>query len=391
MSTITRESRLAKARTRILMTDDAKYVFLANLCEIPNVMDSTIDTAGTDGSSIRWNPEYVDSISDQELLAITLHELMHVGLLHVCVANQYDDQKRFNIAADLAVNSILREIGATLPAGCLLPGVGEFANVESGKSLEHYFRILQDMDDSELPEEQPGGVEQAGSEQAKNTPDGNVPVPDPGMASEIVRAMVKESLEKAQSCGELPECLAEAVGNGLEHKVDYRTALKRIRTKICRGGADWTRPNKRLRAAGANVARNRTRKVGTVLVLWDCSGSMSTATGHQCLAEIMGIFQEAAGSVHVWQHDTVVVHKDELRHGAALPTIERKTRGCTSHVEPFQNIEDSGIRPDVVICLSDCQTRYPYQFPNCPIIWISDVPVSRGNRPPVGELLDILI
>lgn len=386
---LTIEQRLQKARTKLILAQDAKFIFLANLCEVPDVIDTSVKSACTDGSSIRWNPEFVSGIDDAELFAVLMHELLHIGLLHNVVAGLYEDHDRLNIAADLAVNSILGDMKCKLPKGCLVAGQGEFAHLEHGKSMEHYYRNLQEMEDDELPEPQAGEIEAAGSEEAKNTAPGSVPQISQSMAGELIKAMVGEALKKAEGCGSLPGCLASAVKSGLEQKVDYRTALKRFRTKISRGGADWTRPNKRLRAAGKSVARNRTRKVGTVLVLWDCSGSMPEETGHQCLAEILGIFSEAVGTVHVWQHDVRIVHKDELKQGQALPNIERKTHGGTCHIEPFQNAEESGLRPDLIICLSDCETSYPEHGPNVPVLWISDRPVSR--KPPFGELLDIII
>lgn len=387
--TISRELRLQKARTKLIMSQDAKFVFLAHLLEVPDIIDATVKTACTDGSSIRWNPEFIDGVDDAELLAVLLHELLHIGLLHNVIASNFDDHDRLNIAADLAVNSILRDLKVKLPKGALLPGVGEFAHLESNKSLEHYYRVLQETSDDELPEQGAGEIEPAGSEAAKNAQPGCTPTIGPEMAGELIRALVGESLKKAEGCGSLPGSLAAAVKAALEVKVDYRTALRRYRTKLGRGGADWTRPNKRLRAAGANAAQNRTRKVGTVLVLWDCSGSMPERTAQQCLAEIAGIFTEAIGTVHVWQHDVAIVHKDELKQGQPMPQLERKTHGGTSHVEPFQHIEDSGLRPDLIVCLSDCETQYPDDSPGVPTLWISDRPVRR--KPPFGELLDIII
>jgi predicted metal-dependent peptidase len=388
---MTHEQRLQKARTKLVLAQDAKYVFLAHLCEIQDELDTTVETAATDGSSIRWNPEFIDSIDDAELLAVLLHELLHIGLLHPVIAGLYEDHNRLNIAADLAVNSILKDMKVKLPSGALLPGQGEFSEFESNKSLEHYYRVLETMKDEELPQPQPGGVEPAGSQEEKNTPDGSTPKIGKAMSGEILKAMVGESLRKATEIGNMPGSLSAAVQAAMVEKVDYRTALKRYRNKITRGGSDWTRPNKRLRAVGVNVARNRTRKVGTVLVLWDCSGSMPKATAEQCLAEIGAIFTEAIGTVHVWQHDTKVVHKDELKQGHTMPVLERKTHGGTSHVEPFQQIADSELRFDLIICLSDCQTSYPDDGPNVPTVWISDRPVEARFKPPFGELLDILI
>lgn len=386
---MTREQRLQKARTKLVLTQNAKLVFLACLLEVQDILDTTVETACTDGSCIRWNPEFIDTLDDAEVLFVLLHELLHIGLLHNVVSRHYDDHKRLNIAADLAVNSILKDIGVKLTANCLVPGAGQFKDFEHGKSLEHYYRILQSEADENLPEPQPGGIEPAGSEAAKNAEPGGNPVPDAAMSSEIIRAMVGECLRKAEECGDQTGSLVSAVKQGLEQKVDYRSVLKKYRTKLSRGGADWNRPNRRLRAAGANAARNKTRKIGDVIVLLDCSGSQDERTVNQCFAEIVGIFGESVGTIHVWQHDTQVVDKLELKQGQPLPVFERKTNDGTSHVEPFQQIEDSGLKVALVICLTDCVTKYPKQGPNVPTLWITNVPVSR--KPPFGELLDNVI
>ena len=384
-----RENRLKKSRIKLITSQDGNFVFLAHLLDVQDVFDPSIKTACTDGSSVRWNPEFIDTLPDNELHGILLHELMHIGLLHNVVAKFYPDHDRLNIAADLAVNSILDSIGAELPAYVLRAGEGEFINLPPGKSLEFYYAELSKKSDDELPEPGAGEIEPAGSEAAKGTAPGSVPEIGQGMSEEIIKAMVGEAAKKSEGCGNFSGGLASAVKAGLEEKVDYRSVLKRYRRKLCRGGVDWTRPNRRLRAAGVNLARNKTRKVGDVIVLWDCSGSMPEQTGHQCLAEILAIFDESVGTVHVWQHDIRVVHKDELKHGQELPNIERKTHGGTSHVEPFLNIEESGLKPSLIICLSDCQTAYPVTGPNVPVLWISDRPVY--SKPPFGDLLDIII
>lgn len=381
--------RLQKIRTKLLLTDSPKFVFLANLLQVPDVLDTEIDTAATDGSSIRWNPSFVDSITDAQLLGVMLHELMHIGLLHVCIAQNYDDKDRLNIAADLAVNSILKSMDLKLPEGALIPGEGEFADFEFGKSLEEYYRLLQDVDQDKLPKPQPGSVEPAGSQEQKNTPDGKSPQISPEMAKEIVKAMVKDSLEKSQSVVPVPAVLGKAIKAALEVKVDYAHVLRKYRTKLCRGGSDWTRPNRRVMASGASIARNRTRKVNSVLVLLDCSGSMSKDEVSQCLAEIQSVFGEVAGSVHVWQHDIEVVHKDELKAGQPFPEIERRTHGGTCHIQPFTEVIESEVNPDLVICMTDCQTTYPTEWPNCDVLWISTCKVSECYRPPVGNLIEI--
>lgn len=385
MPTVT--ERLQKVRTKLLLTDSPKLVFMANLLQVPDVIDTTIETACTDGSSIRWNPDFCETINNGQLLGVLVHELMHIGLLHCVVAINYDDKKLLNIAADLAINSIIKQMGLTLPAGALLPGEGRFAHLPLNQSMEFYYRALQDEDQSTLPEPQPGEIEAAGSESKRQAKPGQSPALSPEMAAEIIKAMVGECLRKSQGVGSFPEALGKAVEEALESKVDYSDVLKKYRTKLCRGGSDWTRPNRRVMASGASIARNKTRKVNSVLVLLDCSGSMSKAEVAQCLAEIRSVFGEVAGSVHVWQHDEKIVHKSELKAGQPIPEFQRMTEGGTSHVQPFAEVIESDINPDLVICMTDCQTRYPSEWPQCDVLWISTVPVHEILKPPVGELI----
>lgn len=385
----TTNERLQKIRTKLLLTDSPKFVFIANLLQVQDVLDTSIKTACTDGSSIRWNPEFVDSITDGELLGVMVNELMHIGLLHTVIAISFDNHKLLNIAADLAVNSILAAMGLKLPSGALMPGQGDFAHLPLNQSLEAYYRALQDMNEDKLPEPQPGSVEPAGSEEQKNTPPGKSPQLSPEMAAEIIKAMVGEALQKTQAMVSMPEVLGTAIKAALEPKVDFKHILRKYRTKLCRGGSDWTRPNRRVMASGASIARNKTRKVNSVVVLLDCSGSMSDAEVSQCLAEIQSVFCEVAGSVHVWQHDCVVVHKDEMKAGQPVPEIERKTHGGTSHVQPFAEVIESCVNADLVICMTDCQTSYPSEWPACDVLWISTARVYESYIPPVGELIQL--
>jgi predicted metal-dependent peptidase len=383
------KERLQHVRTKLLLTDSPKFVFMANLLQVPDVIDPSVETAATDGSSIRWNPDFVETLNNGQLLGVLVHELMHIGLLHNVVAINYDNHKLLNIAADLAVNSIIKAMGLNLPESALLPGQGEFSHLPLNQSMEAYYRALQDMDEDKMPEPQPGAVEPAGSESKKQASAGQSPALSAEMAAEIIKAMVGEALQKSQGKVDLPEVLGAAVSKALESKVDYRDVLKKYRTKLCRGGSDWTRPNRRVMASGVSIARNRTRKVNSVLVLLDCSGSMNDGEVAQCLAEIESVFGEVAGSVHVWQHDTQIVDKAELKAGQPIPEFQRKTYGGTCHRRPFAEVIESDVNPDLVICLTDCQTSYPSEWPKADVLWISTVPVSGRYVPPVGELIVI--
>jgi len=381
--------RLQTVRTRLMLTNSPKLVFMANLLQVPDVMDASIKTACTDGTSIRWNEEFINSIDDGELLGVMIHELMHIGLLHTVIAANFDDHERLNIAADLAVNSIIAKMGLKLPKGGLLPGQGQFANLPLNKSLEYYYRELQKTADDQLPEPQPGELEAAGSQNERETAPGQDQMPSKSMMAEIVKAMVRQAAEKTIGAVSLPEVLGEAISAAFKSKVDYRDVLRKYRTKLCRGGSDWNRPNRRVMASGVSIARNRVRKVNSVLVLLDCSGSMSDNEVAALLAEVQAVFCEVAGSVHVWQHDTKIVHKDEMKAGQPVPEFQRRTHGGTCHRQPFADVIASDLTPDLIICGSDMETRYPDEWPECDVLWLVTRPVKDFCQPPVGEVIEI--
>jgi predicted metal-dependent peptidase len=391
------ESRLDRARVSLMMGTHPQYVFLSELLEFPH-------RAATDGVAIHWRASFIDECDDAELLGVLIHELLHNGLFHVAVIQYCEHKDLGNIAADLAENCILQSMGMKLPADRVMIGEGDYADWPANESMEFYYaRLLADRN---------AGDEGSG-EDGKSTPAGAIadpgslteseddpgdPFASPGQSPEAVIEKLRDLVDRAEKTAEhveskgygtMPGAMRSAIGSGKRNRVDYRKVLRQYRSKLSRGGSDWNRLNKRMRAVGINAARRKTRKVGDILVLLDCSGSMSQALVEQALAEITAIFKETAGTVHVWQHDTAVVHKDEWKRGRKVPEFERRTTGGTNHVQPFAEVKESGLRPDLVIAITDFETRYPATWKGCPVVWIGDrVPRSR---PPFGRVCDIVL
>ena len=93
--------RLLQSRMRLLCTNGFYGLLLMH---VTFSLDETRDTAATDGERIYFGPEFLDSISDTELDFVIMHEIMHVVLQHLARKGERD-MERFNIAADIVVNS----------------------------------------------------------------------------------------------------------------------------------------------------------------------------------------------------------------------------------------------------------------------------------------------
>ena len=90
--------RILLSRMRILMNHGFYGLLLMHM---RFALDSSIDTAATDGMKIYFSPDFMEEISDSELDFVLI---MHVALCH-CFRGLEHDQQLFNIACDIVVNS----------------------------------------------------------------------------------------------------------------------------------------------------------------------------------------------------------------------------------------------------------------------------------------------
>ena len=71
-------------------------------------LDETIETAATDGVTVFFSPEFLDTLSNDELDFVLMHEVMHVVLKHLDRSTELDNYL-YNIASDTVINSIILE------------------------------------------------------------------------------------------------------------------------------------------------------------------------------------------------------------------------------------------------------------------------------------------
>ena len=58
----------------------------------------------------------------------------------------------------------------------------------------------------------------------------------------------------------------------------------------------------------------------------------------------------------IFKFSVEAIDKAELKAGQPIPEVQRKTYGSTCHRRPFADVIESDVNPDLVICLTDCQT-----------------------------------
>jgi len=97
---------------------------------------------------IYYNPDFINELSDPELRYVLTHEVFHVSLHHTTERQSTDkkQKKKHNVAADLAVNSLISENNRRkMPTGKNKGCLPKDYDLPVKLSLDQYLALLPDM------------------------------------------------------------------------------------------------------------------------------------------------------------------------------------------------------------------------------------------------------
>ena len=88
-----------------------KYPFFGSVVANSNfIAEPAVGTAGTDGKNIYYNPNFIESITDDQQTFIFAHEICHIAFEHI-FRSEGKDKYLWNIATDSVVNAFLKQDG----------------------------------------------------------------------------------------------------------------------------------------------------------------------------------------------------------------------------------------------------------------------------------------
>lgn len=159
-----------------------------------------VPTMATDGPTLFYNPEFTLGNTCAENAWLVLHEAGHVWLGHHIRLATYE-RKQANIAADLALNSIIREQAPPgFMAKWLLPGKGQYAKLPMGKDAEFYYAKLGSQKPQPQPQQQqqPGQEQETGDSQGQPQPDTRDTTPEQDSQADQESSQGQDSQQPAQ-------------------------------------------------------------------------------------------------------------------------------------------------------------------------------------------------
>jgi predicted metal-dependent peptidase len=369
---MTAETKLTAARTTLVL---GSPFFGALALRLKLVSDPSCDTAWTDGVSIGYRPDFIDSLTQPELVGLLAHEVLHVANGH-CWRRDGRDPRQWNVAADYAIN------GALVDAKFALPEDGLLDPQYTGKSAEWiYARLPQDPPPPESPEgeDEGEGAPQGGSQDApqagevRDAPQGE-DAPSEAEWQQAVR-------EASQLAGSMGGDLERHIEAATAARVDWRSILRRFVSETARADYTWTRPSPRYVASGMYLPALHSEALPPVVFGVDTSCSIDKVALSQFAAELDAAISEAQPSrVHVMYCDTAVRSSDTFEQGEPL-TVTPKGGGGTDFRPLFEAVEDLPEPPCCVIYFTDLYGPFPTEEPPYPVLWAA----TSDKVAPFGE------
>ena len=171
-----------------------KYPFFGSVVANSNfIAEPAVGTAGTDGKTIYYNPNFIESITDEEQTFIFAHEICHIAFDHI-FRSEGKDKDLWNIATDSVVNAFLKQDG--LP---IVEGVVDIPEAINYDAEEMYKKLLEEKKHQQQPNEQGNSQNQKGSQQQSGNNEQQSQSQQSSSSGESSQEQDKQSQE--QSCG----------------------------------------------------------------------------------------------------------------------------------------------------------------------------------------------
>ena len=222
--------------------------FAALSRRIDKQADSGIATAGvrinpdTSSFELRYNPEFMASLPDEQKTGVLIHEFYHLVFEHVlgrlpddlqgAMENPTPKQrslfKLWNVAADLSINQLISR--HSLPEKCCVPGEEPFENMPLEKPAEWYYEKLKE--EQEKRKENGEEQDEPGYGQFDDH-EGWGSAGEDSIDQEIAKERLKEALKKAvgeanssSGWGTVSSSTRKDIMKRLTTQVDWRKVLR---------------------------------------------------------------------------------------------------------------------------------------------------------------------
>ena len=401
------EKRFIEAQTRLLSLDE----FGILLMYLDFVIDEKYESICTDGESIFANPFFVDSLSEQELDYVLMHEILHIVLGHGVLIKEKNDTL-FERACDILVNSILLKYFKGQEKMISLHG--KVCEHKAPNGVEGRF-----YSEEEIYEMFKNNFRYKGLTGLLNF--GFFPQVSQNYESNYKLWDDHNLLKKLKENKYLIECWENRISEAfemVENEVAYNGAgLKSLLNdrkikELDKPQTDWksilndfvqeevndysfSPPDRRFDNGDLFLPdfNQKDDKVEDVLFMVDTSGSMSDKDITVAYSEIKGAIEQYDGKLKGWLgfFDAKVVEPKTFSNEEELEIIRPQGGGGTNFGEIFKYVQKNMINnpPTSIIILTDGYADFPPQSEamGIPVLWLIN---NNDVMPDWGKIARII-
>jgi len=383
-------NKMIKARTHLLFDNPffgsqaIKYNLLP-CYKTPNGIE--IKTAAINGKDIFFNPEYVNSLSFNQVKFLLAHETFHCMFKHH-TRRSGRDFETWNKAGDYAINDILvsENIGQAID-GCLID------SQYSGIATENIFKQLY-REEQEKKQEQKNERNQ--SQQIANDSAGSV-IDSPNNISQAdIDSEVKESIQNAlnasKRAGKMPgKKVLDTINEILAPKANWKQLLQQWIDSTDKTDVSFIRPKDR--GNGYYSPGYYSEGLNQLLIAIDVSGSVLS------VPKSIDTFQAEINSLKsayqfdcqvIYFHSTIERIENYQRHENITIKIEETGGTCLQSV--FDYISDNGLNNQIsgLIVFTDLEIfDFPVHEPIFKTLFVKYSNNSYCKCSPIGETIKI--
>ena len=381
-------NRLEVARTKVLLRDPFYGSLILKLKLIP-WNDPYV--MATDARNLYYNEKMFNKYSDEDLVAIVIHEILHCVFLHPTRSANIPkkDWKLFGAACDYAVNAFIKH-----NSNYVLPNDGlydyKYINLTAEKILDLLKQKSKEDQEHIIKQSEVTGIMLPAPDESAtkaNPTDANTSKVKTGTMQLSISDQWKQNLAEAilstPNPGDIPGELTVLIEEMLHPKLPWNVLLENFISDLVDADYTWSHPNRRYVSSGLYLPSTCGEGIKRVIVASDTSGSVTTEELAEIQAEINSILE------NVMPEETYVIHCDTKVHKVAEYShydypikLEFTGRGGTSFQPVFEYAKEHDYQPDFLVYFTDMGGSFNFTPPPYPVLWINTYDSSNA---PWGE------
>ena len=366
MSNLSAEQRLTRA-TVWLMNSPQHAIFSGLYMMGRTEVREHIPTACTNGRDEFYGRKFIESLPEEEVRGVKLHETWHKAARHLTVWKYLTerDARLANMAMDYVINLFIKDSDPSgknvrLPAGALLDE--RFRGMDVGQVFD---KLLQEKKNGQGKGK---GSSSDGDEESDGAGgDGSFDEHDWEGAqtlSDEEQQKLAEDIDSALRqgaliAGKLGANIDRSIGELLAPQVKWEDEMREFVSALCAGRdlPSYRKPNRRYMGSNMILPNQIAETVGRIVIAIDTSGSIFGRILTAFLSETNALCQvvkpEAVDLIY-WDHN-VAGHEtyEDGTYDGLLTSTKPKGGGGTDPQCVVDYLKEKGIRPECVVILTD--------------------------------------